>query len=273
MRDLQSKLDYVRDKIRKKIQHPFLSQYIDDPVIDEDKLLFLVSILDYMEMPLAQLENYCVSTMLIQVALDTHEKVENATNTAENTRHRQLTVLAGIYYSGFYYKLLAEQSDVDVIGSLAKGIKTVNDQKIIVYQKDISSIDKLMDSVKKIEFSLVEKIASHFQLNVWDDMISDFLFIRRLTEEKEKFKKSQSSVVFNALRKLVFSKQELSTKGLSIQQQNYLILICDRYIDYAKHCLVMVKDKVPMLNDLVEERMNNMLEIHQQVAKSLVEEG
>lgn len=273
MRDLQTKLDYVRDKIREKIKHPFLSQYIDDPVIDEDKLLFLVSILDYAEMPLAQLENYSVSTMLIQLALDTHEKVENASNTAENMRHRQLTVLAGIYYSGFYYKLLADQSDVYAIRLLAKGIKTINDQKIIVYQKDISSIDKLMDSVKKIEFSLIEKITGHFQCNVWDDMISDFLFIKRLTAEKEQFKKSQSSVVFNALRKIIFSKQDHSTKGLSTEQQNYLNLICDRYIDFSKHCLMKTKGKAPVLNEFVEERMNLMLEMHQPVAKSLVEEG
>lgn len=273
MHDLQIKLEYVRKKLEGKISHPFLAQNIEAPFIDEDKLLLLVSFLDYMEMPLERIEHYSIPTMLLQVALDTHEKVTNDMTGEHNLKNRQLTVLAGVYYSGLYYKILAEQNDIEVIRLLAEGIETINDQKIIVYQQEMDGIEKLMDSVRSIEASLLKKLTIFLHANAWGEIISHYLFIKRLFMEKEQFIQSRSSVVFEALKKFVFPKHENSLRNLSQEQQNYLVLICDKYINFSKQQLLKAKNKLPLLNEAVDGRIDFLLNQHQPMAKSLVEEG
>ena len=273
MQNLQKKLDHVRDKIEGNIRHPFLSQQIKAPVIDEDKLLMAVTVLDHLDMPIAQLEDIATSTMLLQVALDTHEKVTNAMTGDKNHRNRQLTVLAGTYYSGLFYKLLSSQNEIDVIRVLAKGVETVNDQKIIVYQKEVDGIDKLMKSIMNIESSLLMKLIGYLRVDVWDDIVSNFLFIKRLMFEKDQFRSQNTSVVFDALKKLVFPKQDPNIKELSLEQQNHLLHICDGYIDYSIQLLIKAQSKVPLLNELVAERIQIMMNQHQPVAKSFAEEG
>lgn len=270
MQDLQSKLEYVRSKIEGKVSHPFLAQKIEAPLIDEDKLLLLVSFLDYLDMPLNKIELYAVPTMLLQIALDTHEKV---TNDMTDLQNRQLTILAGTYYSGLYYKILADYGEIEVIRLLAEGIETINDQKIIVYQQEMDGIENLMESVKNIESSLYRKLTAHLHANTWGEVVSNLLFIKRLFEEKEQFVESNSSVLFDALKKLAFPKQESQQKDLSNEQKNYLLLICDKYINFAKELLMKAKSKLPLLNEAVDGRIDYFLNQHQPIAKSLVEEG
>lgn len=270
MQDLQSKLEYVRMKIEGKISHPFLAQNIEAPYIDEDKLLLLVSFLDYLDIPLNKIELYAVPTMLLQIALDTHEKI---TNDMSDLQNRQLTVLAGTYYSGLYYKFLSEHGDIEVIRLLAEGIETINDQKIIVYQEEIDGIERLMESMKDIESSLYRKLTSHLHANSWEEIITNLLFIKRLINEKEEFIHSNSSMFFDALKKMAFPKHESPLKELSHEQRNYLILICDKYINFSKELLLKAKSKLPFLNEAVDGRIDFFLNQHQPVAKSLVEEG
>lgn len=273
MQDLQLKLEYVKNKIEGKISHPFLAQHIDAPFIDDDKLLLLVSFLDYLDIPLNKIEHYAVPTMLLQVALDTHEKVTNEMIGVGNQQNRQLTVLAGTYYSGLYYKFLAEQNDIEVIRLLAEAVEIINDQKILVYQQEMDGIEKLMESMKNIESSLLRKLTTHLHANSWNDLISNLLFIKRLIFEKDQFIQSDSSVFFEALKKLIFPKHGNSLKDLSREQQNHLISICDKYINFSKQLLTKARSKLPLLNEAVDGRIDFFLNQHQPVAKSLVEEG
>jgi heptaprenyl diphosphate synthase len=145
--DIRQKFIDIKKQVENKVFHPYLLKHIETPVIDEDKLLILVSIMDRLELSYSEIQNYAKSTMLIQIALDTHEHISNA---IVDEKNRQLTVLAGDYYSGLYYKLLAESEDVIMIKELSKGIKEVNEHKISVYQKEADEIEVLMTSIKRI---------------------------------------------------------------------------------------------------------------------------
>lgn len=273
MSELQQKLEYVRGKIEGKVNHPFLSQHINVPDLDEDKLLFLVSILDYADLPMEDIENYAISAMLLDIALETHDQVTNDMSGEENLRVRQLTVLAGTYYSGLYYQLLSRHREIDVIRLLALAIETINDQKIIVYQKEATTIEQLMECVRKIESALLENLADHFQAHVWNDLFTNYFFFKRLSAEKEKFFNKQPSVVFDALRKIVFPKNDLSLKELSGQKQRYLLSLADRYLEYSKQLMIEAKKKIPLINKAIEEKINLLLDEYEPAANSLVEEG
>lgn len=268
--DIRQKFTDIKEQVEQRVFHPYLLKYIEAPVIDEDKLLILVSIMDRLELSYNEMKNYAMTTMLIQIALDTHEHVSN---TAVEEINRQLTVLAGDYYSGLYYKLLAESEDINMIKELSKGIKEVNENKISVYQKELNGIDKLMISIKKIESSLLVKFSDCFKVDLWNEFIATFFFFKRLLHEKKIFMKTGSSIVFQAMSDITTTNKNLSTKKLSDKQQRDLLVICDRYLDSSKQFLLKGMNQLPYLNDMLEARITSIISEHQPIVKTLVEEG
>lgn len=273
MLDIQTKLNEMKDKIEQNLDYPYLSQYIRKPKIDNDKLLMLLSFLDSLELPSSNKDNYALTTMLLQIALDTHDQVTNDAMDESNQRNIQLTVLAGTYFSGLYYRILAKQNDIDVIRVLSEGVEIINDHKIIFYQQDFDGIDKLISSLAKIEASLFKQLANYFRAKHWEDLVSNFFLIRRLISEKEKFSQEHPSPLFDVLKTIVFPKNDQSIRELSPDQKNYLLLICDRYIDFSKELLLKAKKNIPFLNAVLEKRIQQLVSKHQRVLKSLAEEG
>lgn len=269
------KLAGVRDQLSQKLFHPYLLDNIKAPIIDEDKLLLLVSLLDGQGLSMDEIEKYSVTAMLLQIALDTHENVQNSSpgEGSGGMKKRQLTVLAGTYYSGLYYQQLAEANEIEMIKNLAAGVKEVNEHKISVYRNDAEAIDKLMNSVKLIESSLLGRVAEYFHAHEWKELASNLLFIKRMIEEQKRFAHSGSSVVFEGLKKLAFPKNNLELAMLSFEQQKYLLSICERYIDYSISMIEAALKKLPALESLLKERLGEILGQHQTMSKIILEEG
>lgn len=273
MLEIQTKFNEMKDKIEQNLDYPYLSQYIKKPEIDNDKLLVLLSFLDSLDLPSSNKDNYALTTMLLQIALDTHDQVTNAAMDESNQRNIQLTVLAGTYFSGLYYRILAKQKDIDVIRVLSEGVEIINEQKIIYYQQDFDGIDKLISSLAKMEASLFKQLANYFRAKHWEDLVSNFFLLRRLISEKEKFSRERPSPLFDVLKAVVFPKNDQSVRELSPDQKNYLLLICDRYIDFSKELLLKAKKNIPFLNAVLEKRIQQLVSKHPMVLKSLAEEG
>ncbi|WHY84449.1 heptaprenyl diphosphate synthase component 1 [Neobacillus novalis] len=268
--DIRQKFISIREQVEKKVFDSYLLEYIETPIIDEDKLLILISIMDRLELSFNQMQNYCLSTMLVQIALDTHEHI---TNTSEVEKERQLTVLAGDYFSGLYYKLLAESKDIKVIKNLAKGIKEVNEHKILVYQKQTGGIEKLMTSIMQIESSLFERLAEYFKVDLWNGILSNLLFFKRLLTEREQFIHTGNSFIFEVLKRDVYPKNELKLADISIELRDQLLMICDSYLDQSKQVIEKGIQQLPYLNDYLEKRISFLISQHQPIAKTFVEEG
>ncbi len=274
VQDIRQKLSEVKRQVEQKVLHPYLIKFIETPFIDDDKLLLLISIMDQLDLSDRQRKNYALTTMLIQIALDTHEHVSNEkiSGTPELTS-RQLTVLAGDYYSGLYYKLLADTDDITMIKVLAKGIKEVNEHKITVFQQEFDGIEKLMTSIKIIESSLLAKIIDYFQVTVWSEVVSNLLLVKRLLDEKKRYIQTGGSQFFETMKKIIFPKTDLKFKDLSNEQRKYLLVICDRYIEFSKSTVENRIQQLPHLNEQLESRIFSILNQHQPIAKTFVEEG
>ena len=127
----------LRQLIEMRAYQPYIQKHIEKPWIDEDKLLLLWGLFNELEISTDERNHYILSTMLVQIALDTHEKVSNINIDMENSdlvKNRQLTVLAGDYYSGLYYQVLAEIGNIQMIRALSSAVKKINDHKILLYQ-------------------------------------------------------------------------------------------------------------------------------------------
>ncbi|MFE8695653.1 heptaprenyl diphosphate synthase component 1 [Cytobacillus sp. FJAT-53684] len=273
MQNLMTVLADVKEQIEKKMKHPYLLKYIESPIIDEDKLLLLITFLKQGNLPENKAINYCITTMLIQIALDTHELVSNQKLDSEDLKPRQLTVLAGVYYSGLYYKILAGIDDIEMIRMLAIGIKEVNEHKISLYQKSSENIDALMNDVKMIESSLFVKMTSYLDNKDWSDLVSNLLFVKRLTAERELFLHGKGSVVFDALNNLSFPRTEQISNQLKSEQEKKLLAICDKYVDRSKQLIEKSLSNFPFMNELLDKRIQSILSQQKSLTNTFVEEG
>ena len=75
----------LKHLIETKAYHPYLQKYTEKPVVDEDKLLLLWGLFNELEISSDERNHYMLSTMLVQIALDTHEKVSNTNVSIENS--------------------------------------------------------------------------------------------------------------------------------------------------------------------------------------------
>ncbi|PLR75655.1 heptaprenyl diphosphate synthase [Bacillus sp. V3-13] len=276
MQDLREKLAEIKEQIKAKASHPYLLQHVEAPDIDEDKLILLLSLFNQLDLSKAEIDRYALTITLIQIALDTHENVTNSAALKDSSRsmqRRQLTVLAGDYYSGLYYKFLAEIDNIAMIRTLAEGIKNINEHKITVYQRDADGVDKLMNSIRKIESALFEKVSEYFHAGAWNEVASNLLLVKRLMAERKQFLQAGPSIVFEILKKLTFPKHDSANLELSHEQKKYLLLVCDRYIEFARQLIENGLKKLPKINDLLEERILFFFNEHQPTAKTFVEEG
>lgn len=202
MKSSDSLLREIYLEIESRLSHTYLEKYIQKPVIDEDKLLILFSIVQNTSFSEIQKKNYIITTMLVQIALDTHDLVTETSkekDTDFSQKERQLTVLAGDYYSGLYYYLLSQLDDVSMIHTLASAIKEMNELKMTIYYQEFSSVDIFMDEMKKLESLLVIRVAEHMGYDQLKSFTQNWLFIRLLVREKNNFLNEHTSSLIRLL--------------------------------------------------------------------------
>ena len=273
LQETQSRLADMKELIEQKANHPYLLQNIGAPKIDEDKLLLLLLIFEQLKISKKEMNTYTVSTILIQLALDTHDFV-HSTISEDELKNQQLTVLAGDYFSGLYYQHLSEISNIALIRELSKGIKEINEHKIMVYEHTPNNnINQFLNNIKVIEGALISKLTDYFNVQYWNEFALNFLLVRRLVEEKTVFLKTGTSFAFETLKKIVFPKYGLNKSDLSNDEYQYLLLVCDRSINHAIQMMKNGMGNLPNENDLLNERIHSLLNEHQTKANILVEEG
>ncbi|MGM7721913.1 heptaprenyl diphosphate synthase component 1 [uncultured Metabacillus sp.] len=171
--------------LREKLAHPYLEKYVSLPKLDEDKLLLFYAIFDEIDLSDDIKESYIITVMLVQIALDTHDNVtvEHDIDTAEFVQ-RQLTVLAGDYYSGLYYFMLSEVKDFKMVRALAMAIREINEHKISLYHDNHANMQSILDSLLIVETTLFNRVADLLKLNHWKLLSTNFLTYKRLSHEK-----------------------------------------------------------------------------------------
>lgn len=187
-------IQYLKNSIEEKIQYHFLWKNIPKPVIDEDKLLIL-SILVPNDSTLPRMERdvYITTTMLVQIALDTHELVKENKNDETNKEKlvNQLHVLAGDYYSGLYYYLLASIKDITFIHKLASAIKAINELKMQLHYEEYESLTEYIELKTRMNGVLIETVAEYFDNDSFGEFFKQWAYITTLTTEKEQILKDE----------------------------------------------------------------------------------
>ncbi|HLS66620.1 MAG TPA: heptaprenyl diphosphate synthase component 1 [Pseudogracilibacillus sp.] len=249
----------LKSFIEDRIKHAFVEKFIDKPLIDLDKLSILQFL--YSDSNLFQKEKdlYIATIMFVQIALDTHEKVQTKRERAYDETKHQLYVLAGDYYSGLYYKYLAEKKDISMIHRVAKVIKRINEQKMRLYYSEFSTDDEFLRALSDVESLLYTEIAE--KLNYSEDVkmaIQYMLLINRLLDEKDYVQHGQFSYTRQYLDYKESCTKEVAVTFLHEQIKYYvnelmltLALLPYRYQSFK--CFVQQKYKTYMNTQAVKE--------------------
>lgn len=235
VKDIYDEIKQIKADIDGRVKHPYLMKFIDVPVIDEQKLLLLYCILSESELSSGKIKQSIIATMLMQIALDTHELVgiNHIEEDSPFMKQRQLTVLGGDYYSGLYYYFLALIDDIPMLEALSIAIKEINEYKVSVYQRDQNNIGDFIESVAMIESLLVQRIAQYVGNKDMINLSKQLLLINRLNKEKRNLLTNGFSDFFEG----IYTVQE-KTRGLSqkIDRKQALILVDNQIITSIHYC-------------------------------------
>ncbi len=242
--DCNHQANIIHQYIEEQLHHSYLKEYIDQPYIDRDRIYFLL-------LPFAcegrtmneEVVQWISTAMLLQIALDTHEKV--TISERDSLKERQLTVLAGVYFSSLYYKILANTDDVDLIAHLAKAIKEVNESKISIYKDEHKNLDDLIIRVKKRESAIVSEFYHFFDDDKWIEIVGESLLYKKLLQEKVCLEQSRDTSFIKALSTLMNNTENGGTDlQLTKEQSKRLISKLDELIGETKKSIQTHLDNI-----------------------------
>jgi len=127
-------MDGLMDTAKKYTEYDLIQKYTSLPEFPELRTGMLHAFLRFAKekaLPPKLQEALSIAVSLMQHALDSHELVR----AGDEQRRRQLTVLAGDYFSSRFYQLLSQAGSVHAIGVIAQAVCEVNKMKMNVYAK------------------------------------------------------------------------------------------------------------------------------------------
>lgn len=181
---LQEDIGAIFQQVMDQIHHEVLTRYVENPPISFLRMKLLYLFLTQLGMAKSMIHRYIVTSSLVQLGLDSHENIgEGKEETLHGVRTRQLTVLAGDFFSSKYYYILARSGDVRGIRQLAKGIEKINEYKMKLYRENNIHAEDYLQRKTEIEaqilLSFVEEMACD-KKEIWHSFIYQMILIEHL---------------------------------------------------------------------------------------------
>lgn len=193
MHTFNVELNRLKGFIDARLRQPYLEKNIGKPMIDMDKIFILNYMYKQANMPQTHKQQYIITIMLIQIALDMHETVVNDVSSHQNETELQLSVLAGDFYSAHYYQLLSSIEDIEMINILAEVIKETSENKMRLYYSDDLTVEQYLALLSDVEALVFERIATDKCEQSIMSVIRDVLLLNKLERELDSIHLGASS--------------------------------------------------------------------------------
>ncbi len=193
---IQQQVEQLKFKIIQKVRHRTLHKYTGEPDVREDRLFFLLLPFLNGEQWTDEHEQAGIAVAIIYSALSAHDQIKESN---ASSKSQQLTVLAGDYYSGMYYQILAKQSNIALIRSLSNGIIEISEKKASVYDQLHRTFNEWMSTIVSIESLSIEQFYLHYEFEQYIPYMRQALFIQRIVYELDLYKDGKSSRFQEAL--------------------------------------------------------------------------
>lgn len=248
--ELYSEAAFLKNDIEKAIYHPYLFEHIQPPTIDDEKLLLLCSITKETDKTIRK--EQIISTVLVQTAIDIHERILYIDLISNNHKERQLTVLAGDYFSSLYYERLTVINNQELIRLLADGIREINELKtLFLYGKNIS-LPELMTIQMKIESNLIDQFSMCTAGKPVSNELKQLLLLKKLIHEKLLDVKGQPSVWIHLLGRHIHRQTESTSNKITL-------LTSEEYEQTVRTIESIIKQQYDELRDKIKVSDNEIM--------------
>ncbi|CAM4147034.1 heptaprenyl diphosphate synthase component 1 [Listeria booriae] len=191
-----AQLKQVEALVLDRTTYRFLGENFEGPEVDKDQMLWLHEAIRGTDVDDVVANQVIGATLYVILAHDTHDGIDEVTDrTRQTSQERQLTVLAGDFYSSLYYRTLAEFGMIDLLASLQRGVQETNEAKVNLYQLHITGDEDYLAHLVKSKTAIFEKFASHFGCSETFVQVGAYtILLTYLLEERKKWLKKNESL-------------------------------------------------------------------------------
>lgn len=186
------KISAMEADIRKMLYQRTLQQHTSGPTISRARLFFLL----LPELTGSQwtedIRMSAKTVSIVYAALHAHDLIEEE---GPPSKEQQLTVLAGDFYSGLYYQLLANVKNIELIRDLASAIIAVSESKAALYDREVQSLGGIERAVERIEASLVDAFYAFYGYEQYSNFARLSLVYLRYSDELRKMQAGEYSLL------------------------------------------------------------------------------
>lgn len=193
---IQNSIAQLKTEIFMDVRHRTLQKYTGLPVLDENQLFYLLVPFFNGEEWQQEEREAAITVGIVYAALAAHDHIKELNATS---KEQQLTVLAGDFYSGRYYEILAMSGNVALIRNLSQGIVARCEHQIKVYEAEKRSIEQWFASITNIESGLISKFFELYSFGNYIPMVEKGLLILRLERELSTYQRGQVSLMSKVL--------------------------------------------------------------------------
>ncbi|OEH85905.1 hypothetical protein BHU72_03790 [Desulfuribacillus stibiiarsenatis] len=279
---IQKHMDEVQQSFIYQSKNDLLDQYIEYKNADDYKAILIHLMLQSSGLPMKQIHTLCIASELVDSGIKTHEKIE-AVHQAEITK-RQLTVLAGDFYSSKYYKILADHNLIPAIKILAKAIQEINEAKMSRHYANIQDITPsvYIAWLEKIHASILGHLVDEYAIerDIWYEICSNVSLVQALLEEQVQMVPTYNGVLSfkivllyqklnteekNEFSNILNNKEKLTAVLVKYNIQAIINHYAEQFSNRAIQCIdqlqtKFVKDEVrKCVNQLFQHTMNHSL--------------
>lgn len=190
---IKNSIAQLKTDIFMHVRHRSLQTHTGEPIVNVNQLFFLL-------LPFFNDENWtdehyeaAITTIIISAALSAHDEIKEHDATSQE---QQLKVLAGDYYSGRYYEILAHSGNIKLIRMLSQGVIKRCEYQTQVYERSNNTVEDWLNTLMVIESELTEQMYRLYHFEHYIPILQKGLLMYRLHDELNMLKhKNQTSLM------------------------------------------------------------------------------
>ncbi|WP_430534004.1 heptaprenyl diphosphate synthase component 1 [Listeria rocourtiae] len=158
-----AQLKQVEALVLDQTAYRFLGDNFAGPKMDKDQMLWLHEAIKGTNLDDKVAHQVIGATLYVILAHDTHDGIDEPSDAIQKTlQERQLTVLAGDFYSSLYYRALSGLGMIDLLAALQSGVQETNEAKVNLYQLHITGDEDYLTHLIMSKAAIFSRFATYF---------------------------------------------------------------------------------------------------------------